>query len=236
MPSLAETRVPLAAMWVPGLFTSSNLSPVWPHPYLLCSKKHNEKSWLSPASRWTAFCFYMEQIGETTLKRNFYIALLLALLPNLGLAWLYFSVATTRLEESLQSDLQLESELKANDVESSLANLRGTLRSLATLKAFSVALQFERYEGLQNLFDAIVQGDRNYTGMIFANAKGDLLAFSTIDHAGAYLPNAESNWNEVVARYHEPLTQDGTAFVELADGTKTRHRHARRRRDALGCL
>ena len=138
--------------------------------------------------------YYPKGNINSRMNRRLYMALMIAILPNIIIGFLYFKTTINQLEDRFKADLTLEADNAAKDVSRHMDYLH---KNLTNLRIFAVALEFQRFEGLQKFFNSVVKSDPNYTGMLFLNDEEKLVAHNTVSFSGDPINDADAYWDGI---------------------------------------
>jgi signal transduction histidine kinase len=169
------------------------------------------------------------------IDRVLYLALALGFVPTLVLAGLYYSMASKQMTRDAQQEWQTAAQTMARDTSGQLESIASTVSNFTKLRIFHVALDYERFEGLEDFFNAVVESDSAFLGLAFVDHKQRIVAHSQIDSRyrqtlpaeawldqlakSAYFPDQPGDFGwaqgpaDMVAEkyllYRAPISQDG---------------------------
>jgi signal transduction histidine kinase/ActR/RegA family two-component response regulator len=153
------------------------------------------------------------------IGHRIYLALALSILPTIVSGYLHFRLASDRQRVELEGTLQAAADNSARDASKQLHFWRQSLANIGRLRIFNVAMDYQRFEGLQEFFDSIVKTDENYHGLIFVGESGDVLAYSTLDLRRNPLDDAKAYWQDVLGGAEYAGADESFGTVRSPHGT-----------------
>lgn len=159
------------------------------------------------------------------ISHRIYLALALSILPTIVSGYLHFRLASDRQRVELEGTLQAAADNSARDASKQLHFWQQSLANIGRLRIFNVAMDYQRFEGLQEFFDSIVKTDENYHGLVFVGESGDVLAYSTLDLRRHPLDDAKDYWQDLLngaeyagadETFGTVRSQQGTAAIVLS--------------------
>ncbi|MBI4670031.1 MAG: sensor histidine kinase [Elusimicrobia bacterium] len=132
------------------------------------------------------------------MSRRFIATVLLcSIIPVLVACAVIYRTFIGNARQDILNGLVLESEYKAKEIAGYLALKKKTVDLLSGLKMFSVAVEYQRFEGLSRFFDSMMKNERDYLGVCFLNKNREIQANNEFSNDGRYLNENRNN----LARY-----------------------------------
>ena len=122
------------------------------------------------------------------MNRRFILTVLLcSVIPVLAACAVIYRTTVGNARRDLLNGLALDSEYKAKEIAGYLALKKKTADLLAGLKMFSVAVEYQRFEGLTRFFDSMMKNERDYLGVCFLDKSRKIKANNEFANDGKYL-------------------------------------------------
>ncbi|MHB0996421.1 MAG: sensor histidine kinase [Elusimicrobiales bacterium] len=132
------------------------------------------------------------------MNRRFLTTVILcSVLPLLAAAALIYRVYAGSVRRDIERTLQSEAEYKSREIYNYILLKKQNQQTLSGLGIFSVAVEYQRFEGLTRLFNSMMVNERGYAGVCFLDKNRKLRAANEVSSAGGHL----ENHNALLARY-----------------------------------
>ncbi len=105
-----------------------------------------------------------------------YLAVSVAVIPTMIGGYLYYRQVITQQRNDLKGNLRAIAETSAKDTSRQLDFWHQSLSNFGQLRIFDVAIDYDRYEGIEDFFESIVKSDTKYRGLLMVDVNGKLLA------------------------------------------------------------
>ncbi|HNT97308.1 MAG TPA: sensor histidine kinase [Elusimicrobiales bacterium] len=130
-------------------------------------------------------------------KRFLATVILCSVLPLLAAAAVIYQIYAGSVRRDIERTLQLEAEYKSREIHNYISLKKQSQQTLSGLGVFSVAVEYQRFEGLTRLFNSMMVNERGYSGVCFLDRRRKLRAANEVSAAGERL----ENHRELLARY-----------------------------------
>ncbi|MFH1729750.1 MAG: response regulator [Pseudomonadota bacterium] len=130
-------------------------------------------------------------------KQDYVLFILIAIVPVVFLSYLFYNSVIGNSRQNMMNHINYEINSNLKEVANYIDFRKKNLVHLSTLKDFSIATYYERYEGIERLFNSYINNDREIYGLLFFNLEDKLLAFNTFDNAGKYINDPKNYWQVI---------------------------------------
>jgi hypothetical protein len=134
-------------------------------------------------------------------------------IPIIFVSYLYYRSVATNLEQNIKNSILLESSYKSKEISQYIQVRQKSLNQLGKLKIFSVAVEYQRFEGINNFFNSLLKSDTEYKGLLFVDRNKTLKAYNFYDNDGKYINNATTYWNSILQKI--VYITDDTGIVKI---------------------
>lgn len=132
------------------------------------------------------------------MNRRFLTTVILcSIIPLLAAAAVIYRTSAGKIRRDIEGALTLEAEYKSKEIHGYLSLKKQTQAILSGLGMFSVAVEYQRFEGLTRFFDSMMKNEKGYTGVCFLDKNLKIQASNELSSEGKYLGSNRS----VLARY-----------------------------------
>ncbi|HAN04234.1 MAG TPA: hypothetical protein DCW72_10575 [Elusimicrobia bacterium] len=122
-------------------------------------------------------------------KRFLLTVVLSSLLPVLAACVIIYRTSLNSAQRAIIGSLTLEAEYKAKEIHGYLSLKKQTQAILSELGMFSVAVEYQRFEGLTLFFNSMMKNERGYAGVCFLDKALRIQACNEVSGDGKYLVN-----------------------------------------------
>lgn len=132
------------------------------------------------------------------MNRRFLAAVILcSIIPLLAAAVMIYHTSSGKIRRDIEGALTLEAEYKAKEIHGYLSLKKQTQAIISGLGMFSVAVEYQRFEGLTRFFDSMMKNEKGYAGVCFLDRNLKIQASNELSSEGKYLGGNRA----VLARY-----------------------------------
>lgn len=132
------------------------------------------------------------------MNRRFLATVILcSIIPLLVAAAIIYRTTAGKIRRDIEGALMLEAEYKSREIYGYLSLKKQTQAILSGLGMFSVAVEYQRFEGLTRFFDSMMKNEKGYAGVCFLDRNLKIQANNELSSEGRYLRSNRT----VLARY-----------------------------------
>ena len=120
-------------------------------------------------------------------KRFLAAVILCSTIPLLAAAAVIYHTSVSKVRRDIEGALILEAEYKSKEIHGYLSLKKQTQAILSGLGMFSVAVEYQRFEGLTRFFDAMMKNEKGYASICFLDRNLKIQAVNERSSDGKYL-------------------------------------------------